>query len=196
MNNNPAYLMKRLEAYVSANFPHARVGALRPPAADALIRSVEEELGLTLPGDVRAMYAIHDGVTLPDGRYPSQDDAPPIVLPYFHWLPIADLLKRWKRFNAMPLESELSTGDPLEASAVRPFQYHRAWLPVAISLTEDTAFLDLNPTSQGIAGQLIRTDMASSATLLCESFTNHIENMLDLVERGKISPDVTSWKGM
>lgn len=134
---------ERIERWLSAHAPKF-VGGLRPPAsADALARA-EDALGVVLPDDVRASFAIHDG----------EAQWSPGVIGGYVLCSVADLVRVWRLNCDVPSsESQMRRARP--ARGVQKSWWDKGWIPIAQDGGAVVVCVDTNPALGGTIGQLV-----------------------------------------
>lgn len=133
-----------------------------PPLTEADITAAEREIGLRLPDDLRQAYLWHDGLRHYAGAGPRKLTGLSLI-PGFYWFSLANLVYRWKqdrdveprRLGQEPVAWYVPVpGDKKERTAIRYQEFDSRWIPVAVSSNGTYAYVDLNPSSSGVAGQV------------------------------------------
>jgi len=81
---------RRIETWLAVNAPKIHE-ELRPPASAALIEQTEAALDARLPGEVRALYRLHDG----QARHGLG------LLGGWTWLDLATVVSEWKIWKGL-----------------------------------------------------------------------------------------------
>ncbi len=174
--------MSKLEVAFAAWIAfHAKVGVdieatLMPPATEAGIQAVENEIGFRLPEDLRQLYKIANGqfdsydhaAELEERMAPGEPWAP--LFGYYAFLPLEKALSRhldaleWKRseqefnekyYKANPDQTfhpniwQVREGDPVD-----PLGWNARWFNFAES-NADSYAVDMNPPRGGTPGQIV-----------------------------------------
>ncbi|MBQ0822750.1 SMI1/KNR4 family protein [Microvirga terrae] len=159
---DPVSALKRIEAWLAREYPD-RLPLFRPGASAGTLQRVEAKLGATLPGDIRMLYAAHDGQ--PEG-------APSLYLNQ-RWLPVDVMAVTWedlcRRYGAA-VTAEWSTG----------------WLPLFGSVRGDHYCVDIRVRPSGRAGPIIwfLYDNPERA-IIAHDITQMLERVADGVETGR-----------
>lgn len=170
-------LWSRLEAWGT------KVGAgslrLRPGATDHDIGAAEATIGFAFPADFCEHLRVHDG----------QESDPP-----WDWLPgcsplapLHALVERWKE------ERDLDDGQrDIQDESDDGKHKLGLWYPKRIPIAGnqwwdgDNTYLDLEPGSNGTAGQVITFTSECDLTVLGASFRDAVERYVVLLETGKL----------
>src|SRR5262245_24778912 len=175
----------RIHVWLRAHAPEV-LQSLRPGASEAQLRAAEQAMGVTLPDDVRACYAVHDGQgTGPYGSSPG-------FLYGWEWCSLGRMVEEWRCWKGL-LDTgtfDDNVGDP--HGLVRPVWWHPGWIPLTCSGAGDNQCLDLAPATGGRVGQVIEMwhDDAHRA-VLARSFAAWVAAFADELEDGaySTSPD-------
>jgi cell wall assembly regulator SMI1 len=141
----------RMKAVLAQKQPEL-VKQFRPPASRDQIAKAEQALGLAFPGGLVQMYLAHDGC----------GEELHIFLPFNRWCSLEEMIAKWE-FKKEIAESLAASGDFQEAppedelagARVMPVSWSPGWIPVGVSNTATTVFVDLSPAPRGMIGQLI-----------------------------------------
>jgi cell wall assembly regulator SMI1/predicted DNA-binding WGR domain protein/uncharacterized protein YukE len=134
---------KRIDAWLTENAPSlmANMGA---GATLESIEKAEAALGMELPDDVRASYAIHDGsgrrFLFPSGYYLSLDE-------------MVDRYGKWKYL--VEEDGGFDDEDSEPKGPIQKVHYHLKWIPLTHDGGGDHTLIDLAPAEGGKVGQLI-----------------------------------------
>lgn len=170
-----------LESALRAQEPRL-LAALNAPARPDEIRAVEEAIGVQFPATLRAAYERHNGTA---------DDEPQFFAYGFRWPTLDVLLSRWQGLQRN-LESLKASDSDLfpdedeswDSLAVKPFLYHRPWLPVGLSGTESLLLCDADPGVTGHSGRLIRDGGLGVFEVIDEGFDVYVRRFASVLERG------------
>lgn len=147
-----------------------------PPGDEAVARVLESESGVTLPTDLRALYAVHGGSyapLLPLGM---------CVLPY------EAMLSCWRYWAAAG--EELQDGIPQLADARTHYDWPpiRRWLPVAEN-DDSSIVLDFRPGPRGRIGQVLFPLDEVNRVVVASSLTDLLRRWLAALDRGVVRFD-------
>ncbi len=177
----------RLEAMLQVHAP-IFLETFNPPATEQAIAAAEIELGVRFPPDIRTAYLRHDGTTSNDqNRY-----TPALFDVGVRWASLSEVVEYWhmKRELADEFRKEYSEGMfPAQAEwwgklAVRPVWWSEKWIPIGLSNTAETYYIDLHPATSGVVGQLIVDAAMQEASKKFDSLNSFLETLIDHVERG------------
>lgn len=133
---------------LEAALPDALRTDLRPGAPAAALDAAEAAHGLALPGDVRALYGVHDG----------QAGGAPGVVGGLRLLPVAEAAAEGARWRDVLATTPDLAGLDVEAhppGAVRPDYWNARWVPLADDGAGNGLALDLDPGEAGTLGQVV-----------------------------------------
>jgi cell wall assembly regulator SMI1 len=177
-----AYLGKRAEITGGGPGPLERIEDVLPAPREAPeIGDLEQALGVRLPEDLRALYAVADG----DGglglfdRHPWQSLR--AVVAWHHadrWWAAGDT---WKHHVLGSVRSDGLAPARVRSSADRP-----GWIIFAESTGGDFLAVDMDPAESGRPGQVIRVGLhhGDGAVYVAESVTELLRLHLAALERG------------
>jgi cell wall assembly regulator SMI1 len=158
-----------------ANAPRA-LGSLHPPATPDILVSVERDLGLQFPSDLRASLSLYDGGLDIDG---------------FVTLSASNLLARWRI-----MEQNRVTGryDNIETrpegdGVLQAGWWHPEWIPFAEESGGDFLCTDTTPAAQGTPGQVIFIGEEGPVPTLDRSYLAWLERFRDDLIDGMMSVD-------
>ena len=172
---------QRIEAILRRTAPNLRA-ALPRGASPAALASAEKQLGFTLPDDIRASYAIHDGSggadILPQSAYSE-------VIGVAH-LPLNEVTRDWQ----MWLESHERGFDDSRAHPKGPIKakwWNPRWVPVTWDGGGDHLCLDLDPGIGGTVGQVICfSHEIGPVYVVAESWRAFLEGYAADLEAGRL----------
>jgi cell wall assembly regulator SMI1 len=161
------------------------------PASEEDLAAVEEELGVGLPADLRALYGIADG----DGDLVNQlfDRHPWLSLAEIgdqddQWL---DIAREW-RYE--PWRQPVFDATP--PNTVRRSQLRPGWIRFAIDTGGNWLAVDTDPGPNGRPGQVIAVgvDHTRGPTYVADSVTTFLRRLVEALERGDyIQHDQSIW---
>ncbi len=158
----------RIEKWYAEKAPDIELGAV---AAAADITAVETHLGLALPEELKASLMRHNGVkNWPRGELLSvgriKND----------WDDYADLLDEGTFDDILGKENDF----------IQKCWWNKSWVPIDADGNGNLTFLDLNPGSKGVVGQVIYMDQEEGPSLpLFADFAAYLENTAEMLEGGK-----------
>jgi cell wall assembly regulator SMI1 len=170
---DPIISLKRIEAWLAREHPH-RLPLFRPGAALGTLRRIEARIGTTLPGDIRTLYAVHDGQ--PEG-------APSLYLNQ-RWLPIEVMAVTWEDLCHRYSDAEEPTGLGNSRVPIPSAVWSKSWLPLFGSARGDHYCVDIRVRSSDRSGPIIwflydqpeRTIIAHDITHMLERVANGVES--------------------
>src|SRR5262249_230247 len=175
-------LWNRIEAWLRANAPAAYNG-LQPGASAEAIREAESRLQASLPEDVRACFAAHNG-----SGYAN-------VFPRFYLLSLKELVQESERLRAM-LEQGAFGNNEVPAYArrkrIKPNHWNVGWVPFAHDTGGNYLCVDLDPGAGGTVEQIIEWDHEEGATqVLAASLSTYLAAFAADLEAGRLrtNPD-------
>lgn len=122
---------------------------IRRGASEADVRAAEQAIGMPLPAELREMYLGNDG-----------DDHEAIcgVILGFHFLSLAELAAEWESWAELAENEELNrpelfTSTP--AGRIRRRYADKKWIPFCTDDGGNFIGIDMDPDTQGRAGQII-----------------------------------------
>ncbi|MFE6160589.1 SMI1/KNR4 family protein [Streptomyces sp. NPDC056486] len=191
-----AYLCKRAEVFGREPGPLERFGDELPAPRDAEeIKDLERALGVRLPDDLRALYAVADGDG-GDGGSRLFDRHPWLRLDQLVALHHADRWwaagDTWKDHTLGSVRFEGPDGLPparVRSSVDRP-----GWIIFAESTGGDFLAVDMDPAEGGRPGQVIRIGLHhdNGPVYVAESVTELLRLQLAALERGDYTCDPDS----
>ncbi|MFK4271497.1 SMI1/KNR4 family protein [Streptomyces milbemycinicus] len=155
---------------------------LSEPAGEEDLAAAEEELGVALPPDLRALYGIADGEG--DG----------VVNPLFdrqEWLPLAeigDLDDEWldiaQEWELEPWRRTVFDAQP--PNTVRRSPLRAGWIRFAFDTGGNWLAVDMDPGPNGRPGQIIAVgvDYTEGPTYVADSVTTFLRRLVEALERG------------
>jgi cell wall assembly regulator SMI1 len=177
----------RFESMLSVHAPQL-LATLEPPASEAQIAEAEAAMGVRLPDEVRHAYLRHDGTLHGDLDEPSS-----LFVPFNWWACLDDVVDNW-RMKVEVSNSLRAKGDPgdlfptyaswWEDLKVCPVWWNQKWIPIGLSGTATSAYIDLDPAPKGTVGQLILDGGMQEARWIANGFNHYLELLIDRVERG------------
>ncbi|MFF4694871.1 SMI1/KNR4 family protein [Streptomyces chattanoogensis] len=183
-----AYIRKREEIFERG----PGLQTLPDPRSADEIEHAERALGVPLPDDLRALYAVADG----DGGRRLLDRHIWLALDHVVSLHHADRWSAagttWKHFTLGSLRS-----DGLPRPTVRASADRRGWIVFAESTGGDFLAVDTDPAESGRPGQVIRVGMHhdDGPVYVADSVTELLRMHLAALERGDYRCDVAAEDG-
>jgi cell wall assembly regulator SMI1 len=118
---------------------------LNPPATDAEISTLEQQLGVTLPTDYVQVLKQHNGQQgLADGLFDGQE-----------FLSAQNVFAQWQVWKGLHDAGEFKALHSSPAAGVRDDWWNPRWIPFTHDGGGNHLCLDLDPAEGGTAGQAI-----------------------------------------
>lgn len=118
---------------------------LNPPATDAEITTLEQQLGVTLPADYVQVLRQHNGQRgLADGLFDGQE-----------FLSTQNVLAQWQIWKGLHDTGEFQALHSSPAAGVRDDWWNPRWIPFTHDGSGNHLCLDLDPAEDGSVGQVI-----------------------------------------
>lgn len=135
---------ERLEAWLKTNNP-ALLADLNPPASDADIQKLEQQLGVKLSTDFVECLKVHDGQRCGAGWLFSDSE----------FLSSQRILDEWAIWKDLLDGGDFDGAEAEPGTGIQPIWWSPKWIPFTYNGAGDHLCLDLNPSSGGRAGQVI-----------------------------------------
>ncbi|MFB8374901.1 SMI1/KNR4 family protein [Paenibacillus taichungensis] len=118
---------------------------LQPGARDEELQSVENQLGVTLPEEMKALYRVHNGQTWNIS-----------VAPFVRNLTLSPLDQVKENWAFLQEEFDPDDMEPeIEDDAMKPVLWNCKWIPIAENGGGDYLCLDTDPSGSGSVGQVL-----------------------------------------
>ena len=118
---------------------------LNPPATDADLTALQQQLGVTLPADYLQVLQQHDGQRgLADGLFDGQE-----------FLSAQNVLAQWRIWKRLHDAGEFQALRSSPAAGVRDDWWNPRWIPFSHDGGGNHLCLDLDPAPGGAVGQVI-----------------------------------------
>jgi cell wall assembly regulator SMI1 len=185
-------LWSRVEAALGTYAPCV-LNSLRPAASEAQISAAEAALGVQLPAEVRAAYMRHDG-SASTATWPLRFDGM-LFPPFCSWASLAEMVEHHQGWvgshdrlsRERDSEYLFPAYDPSwDMLKVRPVWYDPARIPIGVTNTTSTVFLDLAPAPAGVVGQLIKDHGMGEASWLADGLNDFLEGLIVRLESGRL----------
>ncbi|MEU9110421.1 SMI1/KNR4 family protein [Streptomyces sp. NPDC048483] len=155
---------------------------LPPPADPSDLAALEEEIGVALPADLRALYGICDGDRPLETGLLNR-------WPWFGADQVANVHAHWEEWAEREWEDEPHMRPVFDANppgAVRRSLNRPGWIPFAHSTGGDHLAVDMDPGPAGRPGQVIRTGVshAQGPHYVADSITTFLRRLVEALERG------------
>jgi len=135
---------EKLESHLKANNP-ALLADLNPPATDAEIHGLEQQLGITLPADFVECLKIHNGQKgEADGLFDGLE-----------FLSTQRILNEWSIWKGLLDGGDFDGDQSNSASGIKADWWNPNWIPFTYNGAGDHLCIDLDPADQGQIGQVI-----------------------------------------
>lgn len=183
---NSDQLWDRYEAVLEKYHPLG-YKTLRPAATEDEIKKAEQAMGVRFPKDLKDAYRRHNGTL--DGGYST---AWVLFLSAANWACLDSVVSYWQmkvhvnEANDDGLGLSTYSLEYLQSLAIRPYWWHRKWMPIGQTATATSVFIDMNPGPRGKNGQLIyNSGDGVGGTLEAPSLNAWIEFQCDCFESGR-----------
>jgi uncharacterized protein (TIGR02996 family) len=175
----------RIEAALRATMPDLLL-ALPAGASSEAVAAAEQRLGVELPADVRASYAVHDGS---GGEY---DGAGIVPSEYYGvmavpQLSLDELVRTWEMWQEWRCDDTTidDRRDPPEGS-IRADSYNARWVPLTWDGGACNLCIDLDPAPGGVSGQVIFLDHLRPKCVIDEGWWAFLERYAADLESGRL----------
>lgn len=198
---NPIYkndLMKKswqkIEGWININHP-TMIETLNLGATNQELFHLETILGNRLPEDFKAFLSIHNGQTWTHLKLFNGD----------RLLAIEDIINDWTSWNTVlpDIDTDCKSmfGEAAKSSpqkGIKDDWWNPSWVPITSDGSGDSFCIDLDPTSEGTIGQIIRMYHDDpERTLVSSSFSEWIYNYIEDLENNVYEPsDDIGWGGI
>lgn len=141
-------LWGRLENWLGNKFPEL-LDSLNEGASEEMISAAEEKMQITFPDDFRESLKIHNGQK-GNFEYPG-------LIGGYQLLSLDNIIDEWQVWTQLLDEGAFADFDELDANEmVKTDQWWRSkWVPITANGGGDHHCLDLDPSTEGISGQVI-----------------------------------------
>jgi cell wall assembly regulator SMI1 len=198
----PDLLWDRFERALERHAPRD-YAALQPPATEEQIKAAEKAMRVRFPKALKAAYRRHNGVvahppgtagfflSFAAGLFPQLCD----------WCSLDRMVDNWQmmvrvaegleahdnQFLSFPL-----WGPWWEELPIRPGWYHKKWIPIGLSYTASSYYIDLIP---GTKGQLIYDSGMGEPFLVAPGLDEWIGFLCEAFETGRFytHPETGEW---
>ena len=188
---------QKIESWIKNNHP-VMFSTLNAGATTQELIELESAIGINLPEDFKTFLSIHNGqiwthLNLFNGDRLSSNE---------------DIIRDWKNWKeAMPeidamviemFDKNASKARSSPAKGIKDDWWNPAWIPITADGSGDSFCIDLDPTSEGTNGQIIRMYHDDpSRELIAPSFRSWIETYTTDLENGVYVPsDDIGWGGI
>jgi cell wall assembly regulator SMI1/predicted DNA-binding WGR domain protein len=166
---------KRIDAWLTQHAP-ALMAKMGKGATPEAIARAEATLGLELPDDVRASYAVHDG------------DGDISLFPSGEYLSLDGMLAQYKIWKELVEEGTLVSGAAEPKGPIRNDDYNLKWIPLTHNGGGDHTLIDLDPAEGGKVGQLIDfSHEGGPEDVAAPSLAEYLSILADGLESGAAS---------
>lgn len=175
-------LWTRLESWLSSNAPEL-VDQLRPGADADALASLEHELGVTLPDDVRASLAVHDGTEESAGLVGGWD-----------LLPVEIIASEARLMRGMVEDGAFGEATANAHPKLAGPWWNPAWLPIVSSGSGHFLCVDLAPGPEGRVGQVVLfLHDAPERYVVAPSYRAWLEAVVRDLESGAYTREDGEW---
>lgn len=179
-------LVARMQAQLKAlaqKYPEASVELpytfeLNAGASEADFAKMEQVLGYALPEEFKELYRVANGEPDIDGVFASEE-----------WLSIDRIISEYNIWNQIYQKGFFQHEDgtdfgctPEDASIKADFWWNPKWIPLSADGGGDGKMIDLDPSEQGTAGQIIQmwhddSRREKAANSLREFLQNYVQDL-------------------
>jgi cell wall assembly regulator SMI1 len=173
--------------------------ALNPPATIQQIEDAEKQLGLALPQDVRDAYLRHNGSPSADWLANSPHDfTPDFFVNWGFWCSLEEMVRYWQG-RVKNLEYMRAVNPDIfpdyapywDTLKVRPEWWNRHWVPIGLTKTMTTIYIDMQPAPLGVPGQVIQDNGMADAGELAPSLGDYLVHLIDHLDNGRLIYDAS-----
>ncbi len=163
------------------------LAALNPGATDEDFRVAEERFGVTLPAEIRALYAIHNG----------QREEGQSLLPAGDWLSLDDVYGQWQVWEKLRCDGEFEESRSDPDAEIRADWWNARWIPITNDGGGNHYCVDLAPTDSGTVGQIITMwHDDGSRSVIAISLADWLIQIADDMESGAIIYSPNEYNGV
>ena len=190
-------LFERLEAALARQPEPVGLYPLQPPATQAALVQLEQQVGVRLPDDVRNLYLAHNGERDIWYRTPGKAPSPP-TLPCLHtWLPLEQALQTWNMHREVEETPDyFGFPDTEPTDQVKAQNYSPKWIPIGADNTGCCIHVDLDPGPAGRMGQLIYYDRDTGIDrdeVVASSLTAYLQQLIHCLEQNLLVVTQDQW---
>jgi cell wall assembly regulator SMI1 len=190
-NQNDAF-WDRADAVLQRYAPRL-FASFNPPATAEQIAEAEQQLGMTLPQEVRDAYFRHNG---------SPRDGPALFINWGNWCSLEEMVGYWKR-RVSTLEQDQARSPDIfpeyapywDTLKVSPVWWNRFWIPIGRTNTISTFYIDMQPGPLGVVGQVIEDFGMCDAAWKASSFNAYLTHLIDHLETRRLVYDAPARNG-
>lgn len=168
-------IWNRIESWIKINAPEL-YSDLLPGASEKEILTVEENINVKLPADVRLSFSIHNG---------QLGSAAPLIGDW-QLISLEVVFKRWKVLKDLYDSGEFQGIWCKTKGSVQSKWWIPSWIPIAYNGAGDYKCIDMNPAEGGKVGQIISFWHAlDKREVLVESFRDWLQDFAGDLENGR-----------
>ncbi|MED1218197.1 SMI1/KNR4 family protein [Bacillus paralicheniformis] len=136
-------MMKQLHTELKLHFRPF----LNPPAAEEDIQKAENEMEVTFPEELRALYLTHNG----------EKESGPGLFFGLPFLSLQEMITEWRIWKELEGDEELGEIDAYSVPPcwIKEKYVNRRWIPISRDYGGNHIGIDLDPDQEGQAGQVI-----------------------------------------
>jgi cell wall assembly regulator SMI1 len=178
----------RFEAMLQVRAP-ALLASLRPPATEAQIALAESQLGVKLPAQVRRAYLRHNGSSHSDGTNDGW-----LFVCFNWWASLDEIVQYWQMKVELTIDLRKEDDGTLfpvrdaywDDLKIAPVWWSEKWIPIGLSGTPSSTYIDLDPAPKGTLGQLLRDTGMGEPSWLSSGLDHYLELLIERVESGRL----------
>lgn len=153
--------------------------SLNPPATDAQIEQLQNELGVTLPESFKDYLKVCNGQ--------QHNDYEHLLFGYNAFLSVEDIIETWH------MQMELFADEPpiehLSENKIQPVIWDKNWVPFTDFEGSSMLVLDLNAGKNGTNGQVfansLAMDVEADEVVIADSFAVFSQNLLAILQQNQ-----------
>lgn len=184
----------KIENWLTVNHP-AVLSTLNNGAEPSDIKQLEALIGTHMPIDFKEFYSIHNGQSFTHLRLFDGDILLSIMDIINEWVVWKNVLPRieedWQKQVGLPVKSNPDPG-------IKDDWWNLLWIPITADGCGDNYCIDLDPTKEGLTGQIIRMRHDDpQRELISSSFREWIDDYVaDLENNVYEASDDMGWGGV
>jgi cell wall assembly regulator SMI1 len=179
----------RFEAMLLVHAP-ALLASLRPPATQAQITLAESKLGVEFPAQIRQAYLRHDG-----SSHREDMEGGKLFVCFKWWASLDEMVQNWQmkvevladfrkqKYSELVLPIRDSSWSDLK---IAPVWWNEKWIPIGLSNTPESTYIDLDPAPKGTLGQILEDGGTGDASWLSSGLNHYLELLIERVESGRL----------
>jgi len=162
---------------------------LGPRASEEDLKTVEKELGISLPEEFLAFYRIHNGEA-------PTEEALEGLFEWGYWMPLLssedeNVVESWSMCVESYGHGHLEDFELTFEGPVRKTLFDRKWVPFCTDYSGNYLCFDFNPPARGTFGQILYCDYDGEAkiSVVASSISELLSQMAEEIQSGKRNID-------